>query len=225
VTLVLNRDLPENNCRSQPTAAAKQTTLFSYFNMPPARDFEVFAKLRRTSKAISTTLPPCVLSPNPNPSTVERLSLPDPPDIMLELQMAGIPAIYIEEILEKFNDCCNALRLETEATAYKSRMRSDRAFRTFKRFYMKRVESMKDSILKRFCSPCRSSSGSPKTFKKVGHVASPISQSAHLINQIYSPILDEFFRDNPYPTFQDKLSLAQKTQMTFRQIDVWVSFI
>jgi len=190
------------------------------------RDFGGFANLHKVSDTISTTLPLRVLPPISNPPIVEHLSLPDPPDITLELEMAGIPAICIEEILQRFNQCCNTLRLETEAAAYRSRIKSDRTFRTFERFYMKRIQSMKESVLKRFCSLFCSSSESPKTFKKVGHVATPsMSQSPILFNQMYSPVLDKFFRDNPYPTSQDKFMLAQKTQMTFRQIDVWVSFV
>ena len=40
--------------------------------------------------------------------------------------------------------------------------------------------------------------------------------------QEYVPLLEHFFEENPFPTRADKLFLAKKSNMQYRQIHVWV---
>ena len=41
--------------------------------------------------------------------------------------------------------------------------------------------------------------------------------------QAYLPLLEHFFDENPFPTHADKVFLAKKSNMQYRQIHVWVS--
>ena len=54
--------------------------------------------------------------------------------------------------------------------------------------------------------------------------ASCTSQSGSLLIwlQEYTPLLDEFFEQNAYPSASERLMLAEQTKMTPRQIEVWV---
>lgn len=36
------------------------------------------------------------------------------------------------------------------------------------------------------------------------------------------PLLEHFFEENPFPTHADKVFLAKKSNMQYRQIHVWV---
>nr|BDD37068.1 homeodomain [Rhizopogon roseolus] len=40
-------------------------------------------------------------------------------------------------------------------------------------------------------------------------------------NHAYVPLLEHFFDENPFPTHADKVFLAQKSGMTYRQIHIW----
>jgi hypothetical protein len=40
--------------------------------------------------------------------------------------------------------------------------------------------------------------------------------------QDYTPVLEHFFQDNAYPSCSDKIMLAKKTGMEYRQIHIWV---
>lgn len=43
--------------------------------------------------------------------------------------------------------------------------------------------------------------------------------------QAYVPLLEHFFDENPFPTHADKVFLAQKSSMSYRQIHIWVRIV
>ncbi|KIJ66275.1 hypothetical protein HYDPIDRAFT_109269 [Hydnomerulius pinastri MD-312] len=46
-------------------------------------------------------------------------------------------------------------------------------------------------------------------------------RSPHAFNQEYVPLLEHFFKENPFPSHADKAFLAKKSGMSYRQIHVW----
>ena len=61
-----------------------------------------------------------------------------------------------------------------------------------------------------------------RTFNNVSAYCCSQSMSPKLQSQEYTPLLEEYFEHNAYPCASDRLSLAKKTMMTPRQIEVWV---
>jgi len=46
--------------------------------------------------------------------------------------------------------------------------------------------------------------------------------SLTFLSQEYSSVLERYFHFNAYPSSADRTALARKTQMSCRQIEVWV---
>ncbi|CAA7265922.1 unnamed protein product [Cyclocybe aegerita] len=62
--------------------------------------------------------------------------------------------------------------------------------------------------------------------KRLPQTSVPIPPQALLkdrkaFNHQYTPLLEQYFEKNAYPSLQDRLSLARKTMMSPRQIEVW----
>jgi len=78
--------------------------------------------------------------------------------------------------------------------------------------------------------PCDSfgnaeSTRTPKSNRPFNHVRSFFREAAPFTffnHQEYTPLLEHFFDENPFPTHADKVFLARKSAMTYRQIHVWV---
>lgn len=134
-----------------------------------------------TSKAISKAVAGCDLPVLTTPTySTKPPALPRPPNVLPELEATGAPASIISEELERFSQDCRALRRQAKIALLNitqnmpdlspfdksTGARSARSVRILEEAYLKRVDGLKNLMLKRVC--CISTKHSPKpAFKHV----------------------------------------------------------
>ncbi|KAI9570247.1 hypothetical protein HD554DRAFT_2170419 [Boletus coccyginus] len=74
--------------------------------------------------------------------------------------------------------------------------------------YLRRLEQWKEQIIQRVNQV-------PRTPTKAA------SRNSRTFNQEYVPLLEHFFEEDPFLTHADKMFLAKKSNMEYRQIHVW----
>ncbi|KAF8445584.1 hypothetical protein L210DRAFT_3527993 [Boletus edulis BED1] len=79
---------------------------------------------------------------------------------------------------------------------------------TLTELYLRRLEKWEEEITQRI-------KRAPKAPVKVS------SKNSRTFNQECVPLLEHFFEENPFPTHADKMFLAEKSNMDYRQIHVW----
>ncbi|KAF8560024.1 hypothetical protein OG21DRAFT_1492442 [Imleria badia] len=80
---------------------------------------------------------------------------------------------------------------------------------TFTEVYLRCLEEWKEEMVQLL-----------RQASKVPSKAAP-PKNSHSFNHEYLPLLEHFFEENPFPKHADKVFLAKKSNMQYRQIHVW----
>ncbi|KAF8560027.1 hypothetical protein OG21DRAFT_1492445 [Imleria badia] len=159
-----------------------------------------------------------------SPIMIDSINLPSPRPLSPSLLEAGvsheisaaISKIYqlrAEELRRRIQEsvvttCRGLAELPVVALASSSDLLIRKVVFNFTEFYLRRLEQWKEEIIQDI-------KHAPETPTKA---ATSISPS---FNHDYVPLLEHFFEENPFPTHADKMFLAKKSNMEYRQIHVW----
>ncbi|KAG9314046.1 hypothetical protein JVU11DRAFT_4825 [Chiua virens] len=160
------------------------------------------------------------------PTMTPRVCLPDPPSLYPHLIASGAE----EKIANGMNRIYNARALELRSHYESSvsnvlaavthlscpRHIKEQILDTFRSLYLNSIKSWIEEVVYAYRN----------RRKRVEQVANnaELSQNTtprRTFNTDYIPLLERFFDENQFPTQADKVFLAQKSGMTYRQIHVW----
>nr|WDY60859.1 HD MAT HD2 protein [Rhizopogon vinicolor] len=158
---------------------------------------------------------------SPPPQPIVGIALPDPPPIQPALIAVGAHPEISLAMEQSYQKRAAELRALYHSTAtllcsnqaqYPSKFRyvsDQKILSVFTELYLKQLVSWREENVALYlkhtstADKTQASSGAPK------------------FNHEYVPLLEHFFAENPFPTHADKVFLAKKSAMTYRQIHVW----
>ncbi|KAI5980668.1 hypothetical protein EDD15DRAFT_2346126 [Pisolithus albus] len=158
---------------------------------------------------------------------VHPVSLPEPPSLVPALVNAGAPITLAQELQRAYQQQAIELkhRYETRASQLAlalsqhpgpstSQSIEPELFATIEKLYTARLEDWLKDCLSRYKKHASVIVGREDCSHR--------SKGAHTtFNTEYVPLLEHFFEENAFPTHADKVRLAKKSGMTYRQIHVW----
>ncbi|KAH0838013.1 hypothetical protein J3R83DRAFT_6253 [Lanmaoa asiatica] len=165
-------------------------------------------------------------SPIPNdPRTlINSITLPSPHPLLPSLLEAGLSheigasiseayKLRAEELRRRIHKsivtaCRELAELPVVALASPPDLLMRKVVLTSTELYLRRLEQWKEEIIQRI-----------KQAQKPPINVTP--RNSRNFNQEYVPLLEHFFEENPFPTHADKVFLAKKSDMQYRQIHVW----
>jgi hypothetical protein len=187
-----------------------------------------------TTQAVSQTSQPAQLR------TFPQLNLSVPADFTDFIYGLQLPAstlksalVRIDKVIDeqktihetKYQELCNKfLHLNRPSTSSQHIDYFGSIKKTHERSFERQLARIKESVLNVYENLQTTSSQSKKPiFNAVSHSpnASPVAALNH--TQEYTPVLEQYFEYNAYPSARDRELLARKSSMTARQIEVWVS--
>ncbi|EGO31058.1 A mating type protein [Serpula lacrymans var. lacrymans S7.9] len=202
----------------------------------------VAAEIKRTTAPPAsdplTCSPTTRLSTDKPPILHTNLELPTPQSILCELSYFNPPAGVSQRLDDLFLRKARELQFQTQASMRQTLMKvhlssglseelSFTIFHTFRSTYFQKQSDWKKMILASLKSSHKCSVGVDSTHitkesKKLDDFSSTRNARVrHKFNQEYVPMLELFFRQNPFPSHADKAFLAKKSGMTYRQMHVW----
>ncbi|KAG9314044.1 hypothetical protein JVU11DRAFT_4823 [Chiua virens] len=169
------------------------------------------------------------VEPSSSPATPPRthVDLPEPPPIFPALVAAGAKPEVAQAMQAAYHQHACEFReraLATISRAYSkfaqipspsSRPSDETMIAAFEKVYFKKLNSWisEGVALLQAKGPsvlrCREDNESAQV------------KTSKTFNYQYVPLLEQFFEKNPFPTHADKVFLAKKSDMTYRQIHVW----
>ncbi|KAH7886127.1 hypothetical protein F5I97DRAFT_1877802 [Phlebopus sp. FC_14] len=161
-----------------------------------------------------------------NPDYTPTLHLPEPPDITPALITAGAHHPLAVEMNQAYRKRACELKVFHEAAFTRiarhcSRLVSpctehpDRNLtEAFTRTYLKHLQALQTEGVTMLMARLSSAIS-----LKAGNETDRRRQRS--FNHDYVPLLEHFFEENPFPSHADKVFLAKKSGMSYRQIHVW----
>ncbi|KIK76812.1 hypothetical protein PAXRUDRAFT_835224 [Paxillus rubicundulus Ve08.2h10] len=155
--------------------------------------------------------------------TLPAVALPPPPAIMPALQKMRLRTEVAQEIGRLYDFRASELRQRTETAlahlfsdlAGSSHPRHppstshQRIVNVFSHTYLRTLHTWINDVV--------------VSVEKSAHLQPTTRRSNATFNHDYVPLLEHFFDENPFPSHADKVFLAKKSGMAYRQIHVWVS--
>ncbi|KAF8445583.1 hypothetical protein L210DRAFT_928319 [Boletus edulis BED1] len=176
--------------------------------------------------AFSHSLSHSSVSTGDSSVVVDSINLPSPRPLLPSLLEAGIDHGIAAEINKTYQHRAEELRSRIqESVATTCRGIAElpavtlasspdplirRVVFAFTELYLRRLEQWKDEIIQRIKQASTKSSND---------MIAP--RNTRTFNYKYVPLLEHFFEENPFPTHADKMFLAKKSNMDYRQIHVW----
>lgn len=158
---------------------------------------------------------------------IHSISLPEPPSLLSAMLDVGAPISVAEEMQRAYQQRATELKKRYEIAASQAALAllqgpgpssfpslQSKLFAAFKKLYVSRLDDWQKACLSLYkgCAAAITSHGDHLKRGRGTHVA---------FNIEYVPLLEHFFEENPFPTHAEKVSLAKKSGMTYRQIHVW----
>ncbi|KAF8833419.1 hypothetical protein BDN67DRAFT_1072940 [Paxillus ammoniavirescens] len=158
-----------------------------------------------------------------------HVSLPEPPPLLPALVALGADTHLAHKIDELYTLRASEFRAHAESAIAQACSKASMFVRTqcdskvnpvekiisaFTQVYLKKllgwvdegVALLKGHVQRKICA---------------NEVSKLAPSTALPFNHEYTPLLEHFFDENPFPTHADKIFLAKKSNMTYRQIHVW----
>ncbi|KAI5981794.1 hypothetical protein F5J12DRAFT_777028 [Pisolithus orientalis] len=187
----------------------------------------VLQRILSCSKEYLGRIPPSRHFVRPGNERVLPISLPEPPSLLSALVNAGAPTALAEEMQQAYQQRASELKHHYETAALQVALSTSRhsgpstspsleseLFTTIKELYTTKLEGWLRDGLSLYKSHTVINSGQNDRPHR--------GRGTHVTFNIeYVPLLERFFDENPFPTHADKVFLAKKSGMTYRQIHVW----
>lgn len=158
---------------------------------------------------------------------IHSIALPEPPSLLSAMLNIGAPISVAQEMQHAYRQRATELKKRYEIAAFQATLAlsqgpgpssspslQHKLLSTFKKLYVSRLDDWQKACLSLYKS-CTATSSSQGDHLKRG-------RGTHMVfNFEYVPLLEHFFEENPFPTHAEKVLLAKKSGMTYRQIHVW----
>ena len=180
------------------------------------------------------------ITSNPH-SMISSINLPCPHPLLPSLLEAGFSRqiaasvseayqLRAEELRRRIQEsiattCREIAELPVVPLASSSDVLVTKLVATFTELYLRRLEQWKEDIIQRIKqTPKMPTKAASRNFRTFNQVSVPVIRSYFFLHtlQEYVPLFECFFAENPFPTHADKMFLAKKSNMEYRQIHVWV---
>ncbi|KAL4061801.1 hypothetical protein V8B97DRAFT_1920835 [Scleroderma yunnanense] len=166
--------------------------------------------------------------PQQQPSIV--IKFPDPPPIIPKLNALGVSRDLSKKLDDLYQEKARIFRERCEANVRSTCLQlscvpvpgiptsssEEKILHAVTDLYLRRMRDWMDTILQLLVPvPNKCLTAAAKS------VEPHADKSQMPFNYKYIPLLEHFFDENPFPSHADKVFLARKSGMSFRQIHVW----